>query len=77
MYCPSCPLLAHQADRELSRAIPGLYEGARLELAVSWSLLMAPLAMPRAAEHSEKILSKASYYMTSTVSGLDVLNPAL
>jgi len=54
MYCPTGPLMAHQAETELSRAISGLYEGAKLELAVTWLLLMAPLAMPRAAKHSKK-----------------------
>lgn len=50
MYCPDCAL-AHQADIEFSRAISGPYD-ANIELAVIWLLLMAPLLMPRAAEHS-------------------------
>lgn len=50
MYCPDCAL-AHHADIEFSRAISGPYD-ANIELAVIWLLLMAPLLMPRAAEHS-------------------------
>ena len=67
MYCPGCPLLAHQAAFEFSRAILGPY-GDRVELAVICLLLMAPLLMPRAAEHSVKGI--ISHHLIITVGGL-------